>query len=453
MDQSNRVLLISADSHASAFPETYRPYIEARYADRIDDLETEGVLYRAYTQTMSRFPEEALDIIDSEGAIRSGGAEGAFNVDRRLKEMDREGIAAEMVLPGAGHGTSLPFFSAGNEPYPADLRAAGARAYHRWLVDLMDQAGGRLMAVANPGPCLDMDQTIRDLRWVAEHGFRSVSVPGVVEDPDLPSLADPHFEPFWKACTDLGLVLSVHAGDRQPQGKWTKYFDQLAQMGDAESGRESVVDLMNAQGSPFDLDYVPAQVMWSFMLAGVFDRYPELQLVLTEVRADWLPATLAILDKRFADGATPLRKSPTEYWRSNCWAGTTSIKQSEVRLRHQIGVDRMMFGRDFPHPESTWPNTWDWLRDAFSGVPEDEVRAIVGENALACYAIDPTPMQAIADRIGPRIDDLLGDAHHVDPNIVDHFAQRAGYRKSYENIDVDVVSDLFEQDLAASSSR
>lgn len=126
MDQSNRVLLISADSHASAFPETYRPYIEARYADRIDDLETEGVLYRAYTQTMSRFPEEALDIIDSEGAIRSGGAEGAFNVDRRLKEMDREGIAAEMVLPGAGHGTSLPFFSAGNEPYPADLRAAGA---------------------------------------------------------------------------------------------------------------------------------------------------------------------------------------------------------------------------------------------------------------------------------------------------------------------------------------
>ena len=49
------------------------------------------------------------------------------------------------------------------------------------------------------------------------------------------------------------------------------------------------------------------------MLAGVFDRYPELQLVLTEVRADWLPATLAILDKRFANGATPLRKSPTEY--------------------------------------------------------------------------------------------------------------------------------------------
>ena len=49
----------------------------------------------------------------------------------------------------------------------------------------------------------------------------------------------------------------------------------------------------------------------------------------------------------------------------------------------------MMFGRDFPHPESTWPNTWDWLRDAFSGVPEDDVRAIVGENALTCYRIDP----------------------------------------------------------------
>ena len=197
--------------------------------------------------------------------------------------------------------TSLPFFSAGNEPYPAELRAAGGRAYHRWLADLMDQADGRLMAVANPGPCLDMDETIKDLRWIAEHGFNSVSVPGVVDDPDLPPLADAHFESFWKACVELGLVLSVHAGDRQPQGKWTKYFDQLAQMGAAESGSESIIDLMSAQGSPFDLDYVPAQVMWSFMLAGVFDRFPELQLVLTEVRADWVPATLSILDKRFAD--------------------------------------------------------------------------------------------------------------------------------------------------------
>jgi hypothetical protein len=210
---------------------------------------------------------------------------------------------------------------------------------------------------------------------------------------------------------------------------------------------------MNAQGSPFDLDYVPAQVMWSFMLAGVFDRHPDLQLVLTEVRADWLPATLAILDKRFTEGATHLLKSPTEYWHSNCWAGTTSIKQSEIRLRHEIGVDRMMFGRDFPHPESTWPNTWDWIRDAFSGVPEDEVRAIVGVNALTCYGIDPAPLQTIADRIGPRMEDLRTETHQVDPGILDHFALRAGYRKSYENIDADVVTDLFERDLAASMSR
>ena len=453
MENSQRVLIISTDSHASTDAEGYRPYLDPEYADQLDDLIERAALYRHYTEIMSRFPEEALDIIDTEGAIRSGGAEGAFDVNRRLAEMDREGVAAEMILPGAGHGTILPFFSAGNEPYPADVRAAGARAYHRWIAEIMEQANGRMMAVANPGPCLDMDTTIKDLQWVASHGFPSVSVPGVIEDPDLPPLTDEYFEPFWKSCADLGLVLSVHAGDRQPQGKWTKYFERLEAQGTAQDGRSLQQSLMVAEGSPFDLDLGPAQVMWSLMLAGVFDRYPTLQLVLTEVRADWVPATLALLDERFASGVTPLAKSPSEYWHSNVWAGVTSIKESEIRLRHEIGVDRMMFGRDFPHPEATWPNTWDWIRDAFAEVPEHEVRAILGENALKCYGIDPNPMLEIAAKIGPRLEDLIGGTHPVDPRILDHFASRAGYRKSYENIDVEAVSQLFEQDLAASTSR
>jgi hypothetical protein len=144
-----------------------------------------------------------------------------------------------------------------------------------------------------------------------------------------------------------------------------------------------------------------------------------------------------------------MKKRPSEYWQTNCWAAASSIKQSEVRLRSKIGIDRMMFGRDYPHPEGTWPNTWDWLRDALVDVPESEVRALLGENALQCYGLDRAKLTAIADKIGPRPQDILGQHQPVDPFLIEVFDQRGGYRKSMEEIDVDELTKAFSEDLAA----
>jgi hypothetical protein len=167
----------------------------------------------------------------------------------------------------------------------------------------------------------------------------------------------------------------------------------------------------------------------------VFDRYPELTLAFTEVRADWVPATLRAFDARFDAGEVHLPRPPTEYWHRNCMAGASSIKRSEVRLRDEIGVERLMFGRDYPHAEGTWPNTFDWLRDAFSAVPEAEARLILGENAVRCYGLDSQRLRRLADRIGPPPDDVLGSSHEVDGRVVAHFEARGGYGKSMEHVD------------------
>ena len=451
MTESERIPLVSADSHVAAPPELFRPYMEAAYLGRLDDLKREDTRFLDYTQKLGKFPEDELDLIDSDGAIRSGGVEESFVLERRLAEMDREGIAAELVLAGAQTATT-PFFGVTNHVYPADVRAAGVRAYHRWLGDVIDASGNRLIGVANCGPCHDMDATVRELHWVAEHGFRSVSVPGVIADPDLPPLWDEFFEPFWKTCAELGLVLSVHAGHGHLQGKWITFLDKIFSADNEEDGRAMLQALLNTKGGPLDLDYIPARVMRTLMLGGVFDRYPNVQLALTEVRSDWVPAMMTLLDGRYQLGDTPLKKSPSEYWHSNCWTGASAIKQSEIRLRHEIGVNRMMFGRDYPHPESTWPNTFDWFREAFAGVPISEVRAIVSDNAIRCYGLDRTMLQAVADRIGPRVADLALD-RPVDPRIVDHFDKRAGYRKSHEEIDHGEVSQMFAEDLQSTSAR
>ncbi len=67
-------------------------------------------------------------------------------------------------------------------------------------------------------------------------------------------------------------------------------------------------------------------------------------------------------------------------------------------MRHEIGLDQMAFGQDFPHWESTWPHTLPWLQDAFGGLPEDEVRALLSENAVAFYGLPAGRLRAVAER-------------------------------------------------------
>jgi hypothetical protein len=99
-----------------------------------------------------------------------------------------------------------------------------------------------------------------------------------------------------------------------------------------------------------------------------------------------------------------------------------------------------MFGRDYPHAEGTWPNTLDWVRDAFAEVPESEARLILGENARRCYGLDSTLLHDLSERIGPRPEDVLGGSHHVDERLVAHFEKRAGYGKSMEHVDIDALN-------------
>ena len=77
------------------------------------------------------------------------------------------------------------------------------------------------------------------------------------------------------------------------------------------------------------------------------------------------------------------------------------MHKAEIEIRDDIGVDHMTFGRDYPHAEGTWPNTVDYLRDLFAGVPETDVRKILGENAIRFFGLDAEKIAAIAQQVGP----------------------------------------------------
>jgi hypothetical protein len=181
----------------------------------------------------------------------------------------------------------------------------------------------------------------------------------------------------------------------------------------------------------------------------VFDRHPGLKFMPTEIRLDWIPATLRHLDRVFDEnrGDLPAQRKPSEYWSSNCMAGASFIHKAEVEMRHEIGIETILFGRDFPHPESTWPHTRDWLRDAFDGVPEDELRLMLGENAIRFLDLDRDRLAEIAKRIGPTIQEIHAGGE-VRPELIENFAMRGGYLKPPEGeAKLPLVDDLLRKDL------
>jgi predicted TIM-barrel fold metal-dependent hydrolase len=453
---SERLIVISGDGHAAAPLEQYRPYLESKYHDALDALLPEQTEYQQRIAGPAHPTPDALAVFDDRGAMADGGEAGSYDIDVRLREMDAEGCACEILHSGTQSAPPLWYGSA-NRQHPAELQFAGVRAYHRWLADFMGAADGRLVGVGEPGPCLDMDATIRELEWLAENGFVSVGVPGIIADTSLPRLLDAYYEPFWSACAHLGLVLSVHAGWGLPQGAIYQFFDAIAahapDLGELDQEQIEQITTMMAQeldvadDSPLRLELGPRRVMWQLMLGGVFDRHPRLKLALTEIRADWVPPTLTALDRLADESHAPMAMKPSEYYERNCAVSPSSIHRAEVEMRHDIGLHQLLFGMDYPHHEGTWPNTREWIQVALAGVSEGEARLILGENAIAFYGLDRERLAKVAERIGPAPEDVLGDTHHVDERLVEHFHKRAGFSRAADPVDIEAVDAAFRDDL------
>src|SRR5581483_11860062 len=111
--------------------------------------------------------------------------------------------------------------------------------------------------------------------------------------------------------------------------------------------------------------------------------------------------------------------TPTEYFARNCWVGASFIRRVEAELRHEIGVDRIMWGSDFPHTEGSYPYTTEALRYSLWDATERELRMMLAQNAAHVYGFDLDALAPIAERVGPTpdavaqpltIDDVPSDA-------------------------------------------
>jgi predicted TIM-barrel fold metal-dependent hydrolase len=338
--QSERPLtVISSDSHVALPREDYIDYLDPKYRsygrEYLDGL-------KAHDEAIDRigYPVkgDVLKAIDERNAIRSGGEIGAFDPSRRLRETEAEGVVAEFLHPG-GPLSTPPFFGSPSPVASPELRAAGARAHNRFLSEFCRLAPNRLLGVHLIYPWPDMAAAVKDCVLAAESGAKAVFPPqsaGAPGDPS-PPVYDRFYDPFWAVCQDLGLVVHIHAGWGRAQGTLQGDMDKFSQLAD-EAASSVLAEALDT--------FVERRALWQLMWGGVFDRYPHLKISFVEIHCDWVPWTLAQLDKYAAE--TPMKLKPSEYWERHCAIGGSCLRYGDVAARNALGIEELMFWHGLP---------------------------------------------------------------------------------------------------------
>jgi predicted TIM-barrel fold metal-dependent hydrolase len=373
--------------------------------------------------------------------------------------MDREGVAAEVVYNGDPRAVGM-FFQSSNQNYPMDACQAGVRAYHRWADEAFGGAKDRLLPIALIGhaPWRNIKEMLAELDWVADRGFIGISPPGYTAYPGQPPLFDKYWDPLWARCEERGLIVWIHAGYGEGQGDLGREVARLARQMEKMGGtteelaKKLTTDVFNGE---LFFSAKPRRAMWNLMMGGVLDRFPKLKVTMAEVYADWLPPTLQYLDEEFDQNRAHLRakRRPGEYWADNFMACLSFARKCEIIMRHDIGLETVGFGRDYPHGEGTWPNTKPWLRDVLAGVPLPEARMILSENFIRFAGLDRAKLDALGQRIGFSTGEIFDAGPAVDQTLIKHFDLRGDYLMPPEGEKrIGEIDAMFKEDLWRASA-
>lgn len=385
MGADERYIVISADGHAGGDIADYRPYLESKWLEDFD----------AWAAAYDNPHEDLL------------GDLGPRNWDsaRRQRDLEADGQVAEVIYPN----TIPPFYPKSSltaQPpsmttLDAERRWAGLQAHNRWMVDFCNDLPGRRAGTVQIN-LYDPEASAAEIRWARDAGLHGgVLLPGTPPGIGLPQLHDACYEPIWQAAADTAMPLNHHTGSAVPPMDGTP--------------EGSVTFLL-------EVSWYAHRAFYQLLIGAVLERHPDLQLVFTEQGTAWVPDELARLDMFFArmggsNGSQEeawgaevvgrLSMKPSEYWARQCHVGASFIRPAEVQMRGLVGADRIMWGSDYPHREASSPYSKECIALAFAGVPRDDVEKMLSRNAAALYGFDLDLLRPIADRIGPKVDDVF----------------------------------------------
>ncbi len=361
--------IISADGHVCEPANCYVDHIDPQYRDRAPRIMEMEDGTEAFVVPGMRKPV-ALGFVDGAGfgpkerlarakTMRFADVRpAAYSGRDRLAFMDQDGLAAELIYASVGMGICMH--------RDAEFKDACMQAYNRWLAGMCSEAPERIFGLAQTA-VLSVDSAIADFSRAKEMGFVGMMMPG---DPIHEDFDHVDYDALWECAADLQLPICFHiltsrAGsiDAKPRGHALNNFLGIIR------AVQDVVGMM--------------------VLGGVFERHPDLKLVVAESDVGWLPHYMYRMDHaariNAEDGILKgLSKLPSQYIRSNVWA----TFQDDLTAYHSLGlmdVEHLLWASDFPHTDSTWPRSRQLIAEQAAHLNEAEHQAIFRDNTATLF--------------------------------------------------------------------
>jgi predicted TIM-barrel fold metal-dependent hydrolase len=370
------MILVSVDDHVVEPPDMFDQHLPARYKDVAPRVVRTAAGDDVWLYEGQELPNIGLNAVAGKppaeyGIEPTSFAEmrpGCWDIDQRIADMDANGVLGSMCFP------SFPQFCGQLFSRTEDKQVALAmvQAYNDWHIDQWcGSYPGRFIPLSIP-PIWDPQLMADEVHRVAAKGCRAVTFSENPEKLGWPSYHSDHWDPFWKAVSDEGTVVCLHIGSSS----------QLT-----ITSIEAPINVMISL-QPMNIVQAAADILWS----RVMTEFPGVTFALSEGGIGWIPYFLERCDyvyehhQQWTGQDLPMR--PSELFRERfvtCFIDDAA----GVKNRHDVGVDKITWECDYPHSDSTWPESPERLMRSLDGVPDEEIDAITHLNAMRLFHYDP----------------------------------------------------------------
>ena len=388
MATAEGLFVFDADSHWCERPDLFTSRSPAAVRDRMPRVEDvdDQLMWVFDGHPVGRFgaggviardgSKESADIALNQWTIDQIH-EGAYDPKVRLGVMDECGIDAQIIYPST--------IGLGGQ----DLGLVDDEALSRLAIEIYNDAQAEIQSESNNRllplplmPAWDVATCVSEAKRVAALGARGVNMTSDPQDLGAPDLASRDWDPFWAVCSDLRLPVHFHIG---ASVTGMTFYGQYPWASHPANTRLAIGGTLLFIGN--------ARVVTNLILSGIFDRFPDIQMVSVESGCGWIPFILEALDYEMSENApdelSQMQKMPSEYFTSNMYA-TFWFENNRNKLPdliEAVGEDRILFETDFPHPTCLYPSPLETVEAKMATLTREIRAKILGENARKLYRI------------------------------------------------------------------
>ena len=293
-----------------------------------------------------------------------------YDPEERLKAMDQDHVDCEVLYPNTTGPTGDSFL--GMDP---EFQAEAIRAYNDFLIEEVVSVNKERFVPLCVVPSSDIETVVGEVRHAVQRGHRGVIMASAPHQRGMPFFNDPYWDPLWSTAVDLDIPVNFHGS-----GGARRMRVDLPQ-GISQRRNRALTGSIG-----FNLQ---AQYMSNFLFSGIFDRFPKITFVVAESGIGWLPYVLEACDHEWEQNklySYGLTTKPSDVFHQHLYVDFW-YEQEGLKNREFIGVDRIMWESDFPHPTSLWPNSDKYIEASFRGVPDADRQKILVENPRRLYKI------------------------------------------------------------------